>query len=191
MNDSFSEQILNIAFSLDSAKLGQGPLTQRRLKDLDRCFSDQQAYRQACAESNPLVYEVGAFEPGQGEGQLHAGLGILYPGKIGDEYFMTKGHCHAKRSAAEFYIGLSGEGYMLLEDEKSGASRTVALCKHSLVYVPGYTAHRTVNTGKSPLVYIGVYPADAGHDYTAIARRNFRKILIERNGVPMLIDRPQ
>ena len=40
---------------------------------------------------------------------------------------MTKGHLHAWREAAEFYIGLSGEGVMLLEDEASGESRMVSL----------------------------------------------------------------
>ena len=31
-----------------------------------------------------------------------------------------------------------------------------------------------MNTGNVPLTYLGVYPAKAGHDYAAIAGRNFR-----------------
>jgi glucose-6-phosphate isomerase len=84
------------------------------------------------------------------------------PGKIGDEYFLTKGHLHAWRPAAEFYFGLSGEGVMLLEDEATGESRLVPLRPHHAVYVPGHTAHRTVNTGAVPLTYLGVYPARPG-----------------------------
>ncbi len=78
---------------------------------------------------------------------------------------------------------------MLLEEEPSGESRLVPLGKEQVVYVPGYTAHRTINTGSAPLIYLGVYPAGAGHDYGAIAERNFRKILVEQDGQPTLVDR--
>ena len=70
------------------------------------------------------------------------------------------------------YFGLSGEGVMLLEDEASGEYRMVPLRPNEAVFVPGHTAHRTINTGRVPLTYLGVYPARAGHDYDAIARRN-------------------
>ena len=116
-------------------------------------------------------------------------VGLIMPGKIGREYFMTKGHLHAWRPAAEFYFGLSGDGVMLLEDELTGESRLVPLRPHHAVYVPGHTAHRTINTGHAPLTYLGVYPAKAGHDYGAIAKRNFRCVVIERDGQPALIER--
>jgi len=78
---------------------------------------------------------------------------------------------------------------MLLEDEGTGASRLEPLGAGQIVYVPGHTAHRTMNTGSEPLTYFGVYPANAGHDYGAIAERNFHKILVEENGQPTLKDR--
>lgn len=56
------------------------------------------------------------------------------------------------------FSGLSGEGVMLLEDEAT-ESRLVPLRPHHAVYVPGHTAHRTMNTGTVPLTYLGVYPA--------------------------------
>ncbi len=102
---------------------------------------------------------------------------------------MTKGHLHAWRPAAEFYFGLSGDGVMLLEDERTGESRLLPLRPHHAVYVPGHTAHRTINTGPAPLTYLGIYPAKAGHDYSAIARKNFRCLVIERDGQPALIER--
>lgn len=100
---------------------------------------------------------------------------------------MTRGHLHAWRPAAEFYFGLTGEGVMLLEDKSE--SRMVPLQPNSVVYVPGHTAHRTMNVGKVPLTYIGVYPAKAGHDYGAIAKKNFRCVVIERGGKPVMIAR--
>ena len=78
---------------------------------------------------------------------------------------------------------------MLLEDETTGESRLLPLRPHHAVYVPGRTAHRTMNTGTVPLTYLGVYPARAGHDYSAIAQRNFRMVIVERAGRPTMIER--
>jgi glucose-6-phosphate isomerase len=78
---------------------------------------------------------------------------------------------------------------MLLEDEQTSESRLEPLGAGKVVYVPGHTAHRTMNTGNEPLTYFGVYPAYAGHDYGAIAERNFRKILVEVDGKAVLKDR--
>ena len=186
---SIKPEDLFVEFSLESAKLGARPRVKRHLADLRGSFADAAAYEAALARGNPLLYEVSAVEPANGDGQLHYGLGILYPGRIGDEYYLTKGHYHTHRPAAEIYLGLKGEGAMVLEDEATGETRLVPLRAQSVVYVPGHTAHRTVNTGAEPLVYIGVYPSNAGHDYGAIAKRNFRKVVVEREGKPVLIDR--
>lgn len=181
---------LLVAFSLASASLGSRPTVRRHLADLRGSFADAAAYEAALALGNPLVYEVTSVEPAYGDGQLHYGLGILQPGRIGNEYFLTKGHYHSHRPAAEIYLGLKGEGALVLEDESTGATQLVPLLAQSVVYVPGHTAHRTVNTGTEPLVYLGIYPANAGHDYGAIARRNFSMIVVDRDGRPALVKRP-
>ena len=174
---------------LDAGIIAGAPLVRRHLSDLQGSFADASAYTTALAQGNPLLYTVASVEPAQGEGQLHYGLGVLMPGRVGDEYYLTKGHYHAWRPAAEVYIGLRGDGCMLLEDEKSGESCLLPLGLNRVVYVPGHTAHRTINTGNEPLVYLGVYPAAAGHDYGAIATRNFRKLVVAVNGRPTLRDR--
>lgn len=171
------------------AHLEGGTVVERRLSQLGSCFADAAAYQAALGQDDTLVYRVTAVEPAHGLGDLHYGLGILYPGKVGNEYFLTKGHLHSTREAAEVYIGLSGEGMMLLEDEITGESRLEPLGAGKVVYVPGHTAHRTMNTGSQPLTYFGIYPANAGHDYGAIAQRNFLKILVEEDGQPRLKDR--
>lgn len=167
-----------------------GTLTvQRHLHDLRGCFADTAAFDAAAAAGNPLIYSVATVEPGNGAGDLHYGVVLLMPGKIGGEYYLTKGHLHSRREAAELYLGLTGEGVMLLEDEFDGESRMVPLRPNGAVYVPGHTAHRTINTGSVPLTYLGVYPAKAGHDYEAIARKNFRCVVVERNGRPVMLER--
>jgi glucose-6-phosphate isomerase, archaeal len=165
------------------------PLTRRSLADLHGCFSDTQAYERALAAGNPVLYTVAGVEPGTGEGDLHYGVGMIMPGRIGDEYYMTKGHLHTWRDAAEVYIGIAGTGAMLLEHESDGESRMVPLGPQGVVYVPGHTAHRTMNTGSVPLIYVGVYPARAGHDYTSIAKNNFRCMIVDRGGEPVMVER--
>lgn len=187
MLESFSR--LMHRYDPTSAKLEGGVETVRQLSQLAGAFQDEKAYQALLEEEDPVVYRVVAVEPAEGPGDLHYGLGTLYPGKVGQEYFLTKGHYHSRREAAEVYIGIAGEGRMLLQDEHSGESRLEELGQGQVVYVPGYTAHRTINVGAEPLVYFGIYPADAGHDYGAIAERNFFKVLVERDGEPVLRDR--
>ncbi len=167
------------------------PRVVRRLSDLRGLFADTTAYEQALDNGDPIIYTVHTIDTDKGEGGLHYGIGTLMPGMIGDEYYMTKGHLHSWRPAAEVYIGLQGRGLMLLENETTGDSSILPLEAHGMVYVPGYTAHRTINTGTEPLVYIGVFPAQAGHDYETIAERNFRHIVRQRHGRPEMVKREQ
>ena len=75
---------------------------------------------------------------------------------------------------------------MLLQAEATGESRLIALGKNEVVYVPGHTAHRTINTGSEPLTYLGVYPARAGHDYGFIKEQGFAQVVVEVDGRPAL-----
>ncbi len=189
MMDAASITALASSYDCATGQIKGATMVRRHLSDLRGSFVDSRAYDAALSQGDVLIYSVASIEPGKGTGDLHYGLGVLMPGKIGDEYFLTKGHYHAWREAAEVYIGLRGEGCMLLEDESSGQSRMEPLGLGQIVYVPGHTAHRTINTGSEPLVYIGVYPAAAGHDYGSIATQNFRKVLVNRDGHPRLLER--
>lgn len=169
--------------------LQDADLTRRHLSDLKGSFVDEAAYAAALSAGDRLLYTVATVEPQDGEGALHYAIGRIMPGMVGAEYHMTKGHYHAWRAASELYIGLHGQGIMLLEEEKSGEGRAVALLPNSAVYVPGHTAHRTVNTGDVPLTYLGVYPAGAGHDYAAIAEHNFQQIVVVLQGEAVVLKR--
>ncbi len=175
-----------------TAQTRGGSVVERRLRDLQGVFADQDEYRRMLeTEGNVLVYTVETLDYGDGEGDLRYGLGMIRPGHIGTEYFMTRGHMHERAEAAEVYIGLRGQGEMLLEDAATGESQTLPIGPHSIVYVPGNTLHRTINTGREPLTYIGVYSARAGHDYTAVQTRNFRKVVAEIDGHAHLLDREE
>lgn len=177
--------------NLKTVSLDQVQPTERRLSDLKGYFVDEKAYQAVTQQDDSLVYQVSSVDQQNGEGDLHYGLGVILPGKVGEEYYFTKGHLHERREAAEVYVGLAGTGRMLLEEMNTGQSKMLPLEKDTVVYVPGYTAHRTINIGTEPLVYLGVYPADAGHEYGPIVERNFHHVVVETSRGPELIKREE
>ncbi|MBL8163142.1 MAG: glucose-6-phosphate isomerase [Anaerolineae bacterium] len=182
------DRLLSV-FDPQTAAVQHGSVVNRYLSDLKGYYADPRAYEAASSGGNPLVYSVSSLEPGHEAGDLHFGVGMMLPGKIGNEYYLTKGHYHAWRAAAEYYIGLSGSGMVLLEDERTQETHLIPMTPNAVIYVPGYNAHRTINTGTVPLTYIGIFAANAGHDYGSIAERNFRHVVVEQDGQPVLIER--
>jgi glucose-6-phosphate isomerase len=177
--------------NLEDGTIPTAPLVQqRRLSDMRGLFADPAA-EYALMSANPLIYEV--YEAAQNPkeaGHLLYSTTIIRPGKVGDEYFMTKGHYHAKGECAELYYGLLGEGYLLLQTPEGEVSLQ-RIVPGAAAYVPPYWGHRTINTGTENFVFLAVYPADAGYDYKTIAERGFASILVERDGVPVLAPNPR
>lgn len=158
---------------------------RRTLGDLKGIYLDKGAVSQM--DSEKVVYEVLVHQVAPvKEGGLLFGTTFLYPGKVGDEYFMTKGHYHLKRDRGEYYWGFAGQGLLLLMDEQRNA-RVEKVSRGSLHYVPGHTAHRLVNIGSEPLIVGACWPADAGHDYEAIAGKGFSVWVKEVNGVCRIV----
>ena len=119
------------------------------------------------------------------------GTSITYPGKVGNEYFMTKGHFHTILATAEVYYCLSGEGYMLLENPE-GDWCAYELTPGRMIYVPERYAHRSINVSPDEaLRTFFVFRGDAGHDYGTIETKGYRKLLLERDGKPAIVDNPK
>jgi len=60
------------------------------------------------------------------------------------------------------------------------------------VYVPVCYAHRSINISSSePLITFFAFPGNAGHDYGTIESKGFRKLIVERDGNPTIIDNPK
>lgn len=162
----------------------------RRVSDMDGMYYDHEATQQLIRGGDPVVYRVFNVPVPEERGHLQHCVTILYPGKVGDEYFMTKGHFHVRRDTGEIYLTLQGEGKLLLQSE-DGAVEVLDMRPGSISYIPPRWAHRTVNTGTAPLVFFAVYPGEAGHDYEAIEQTGFAKILVERSGRPVAIPNPR
>ncbi len=158
----------------------------KKLKDLPNIFEDDEAFLKLDGEE--IIYEVQAILPVKEglEGGLFYGKTIINPGKVGDEYFMTKGHFHQKIDRAEFYWGIEGEGMLLLMDEDRNCWAE-KMYSGSLHYINGYIAHRTINTGTIKLFFGACWSSDAGHNYQKIMDNGFSARLKEVDGKPLLI----
>jgi glucose-6-phosphate isomerase len=165
---------------------------ENRLSDLKEFVLDKNAAERMLSRGkDPLVYEV--YEMPQeepSEGTFNIGCTILYPGKIGNEYNFTKGHFHLKEPRSEIYIGMEGEGVILMQD-REGNTAYVEIKPNVLVYIPPRTAHRSINTGKAKLVFLAIYFSDGGHDYDVIKTKGFKKLFVEKDGKSTVIDNPR
>ncbi len=157
-----------------------------RVRDLESIFADRAAWQ--AMDMDRIVYRVEYWRPvpDNTSGGLFWGATFIQPGRVGDEYFMSKCHFHRRRDCSEFYAVIQGEGFLLLMDDRR---RTTAqpMRPGSVHYIPGYTAHRVVNTGTVPVAFVACWSSEAGHDYAAILENGFSARLVDRGGRPVLI----
>lgn len=124
-------------------------------------------------QDQPL-YETETYfsKPDGTEGAILWGSTRLFPGNIGGEYFMTRGHWHTKPTHGELIICVSGTGLIALMDHDR-VTTTVELGPGVTYHIDGTLAHRTINTGNEPLVFWCAWAADCGHDYESIRDQGF------------------
>lgn len=142
----------------------------KRFRDLEGLYEDAGAFAAVVARrGDEVAYEVTDYKPSANAGDMIIGVTRMEPGKVGNEYYMTRGHIHARPNRPEMYYGESGLGVMLLESP-AGEIRTVEIGPRTMCYVPPFWIHRSVNVGQEPLVMTFAYPADSGQDYEIIAK---------------------
>lgn len=165
-------------------------ISERRMSDLKEMFCDQDAVAATIARGNPIIYEI-RYQPFV-TSVSDMGLGVtrIFPGKVGDEYHMTKGHFHERPDQPEIYFCVRGEGYLLLET-RAGDFEAVRWQPGTITHIPPQWAHRVVNTGADMLVFVASYHLAAGHDYAPILARGFARVVVEQNGAPALLPNPR
>jgi len=144
-------------------------------------YKDAKALEALVAQGDPVHYEVFETPVPLENGHLMFCLSKTYPGTVGGECFMTKGHYHEVPGTAETYLCVRGEGYMLMK-LPTGESAVERFYPGRMVYCPPFWAHRTVNTGDEPLISHCVYPAEAGHNYGDIEKEGFPVRVFKRAG---------
>lgn len=155
---------------------------EKRLSDLAGIYGDEGAFEALLREAGDrLVYAVEDLRPSASAGDMIFGITRMVSGKVGGEYFMTRGHIHAIANRPEIYYGESGSGLMLLESPQ-GETRILEVTPRSVCYVPPFWIHRSVNVGAGDLVMTFAYPADSGQDYDIIGRSGGMKARIMDDG---------
>ncbi len=144
-------------------------------------YADERALEELIARGDPVHYEVFEKTVPQKKGHLQFGISKTYPGTVGGECFMTKGHYHAVADTGEVYLCLRGEGYMLMK-LSNGDSAVERFLPGNMVYVPPFWGHRSVCTSDEPLITFYVYPAEAGHNYGDIEKEGFPVRVFKRAG---------
>jgi glucose-6-phosphate isomerase len=163
---------------------------EKRLSELAGLYLDVTAHAVAVQQlGDPLVYSVDDFRPSADPGDMIFGVTRMLPGKIGDEFYLTRGHIHAKADRPEIYHGQAGSGLMLMESPE-GETSVVKIAANAVCYVPPFWIHRSINIGAEDLVMAFSYPADAGQDYGIIARSNGmrKRVLDDGKGGWVLVD---
>ena len=147
-----------------------GQVIVRRLSDLAGLFADADAWQAAVTAEDRVVYTVTSSPVPEAPAELPQSITRIQPGRIGDEFFFTKGHLH-EVSDAEIYLGLEGEGALLLYDGHN--TRYLEMAPDRMGYIPPGWAHRSVNTGSGVYSFLAIYPGCAGHDYDWVPEHGF------------------
>jgi len=181
---------LAIPFDLKTGLVANYPSIRRKLSQMKGMYADEEAFN-SMVKDNPLVYEFYDMRLPENAGEIAFGTSITYPGKVGTEYFMTKGHFHQVLETGEVYYCLRGHGYMMMENPE-GDVETQEMKAGVAIYVRPRYAHRSINVSSTePLITFFAFRADAGHDYGTIETKGFRKLIIETSSGPTVVDNPK
>lgn len=152
----------------------QGALvTVRSLSQMKPLYRDAAAVDDILLRDDPVIYEVYEMPHPSDETDLLVNITVLYPGEVGGEPYMTKGHFHRAPDTAEAVIGLEGEGELLVQ-KRDGTLRRLPVKPGMISYAGGGWAHRVINTGSEKLVFLAISGANIDHDYETAANLNFR-----------------
>lgn len=156
-----------------------------RLRNIKEIFRDRKALKEM--NSSEVIYKT----------YLRQNKGISYrftvlnPGKIGKEFYKTRGHFHRKASDTEMIFGMEGKGIVFLQHQRTDRCIFAPLEQGNLVHVPPYYAHRMVNIGDEELVFLSFFPRTSGSDYRSIDEEGgFKYWIVERNGKTELQKNP-
>jgi glucose-6-phosphate isomerase len=162
-------------------------VTERRFSDMTGMYLEDE---DVDLEGDPLIYRVYGIPVPATAGNVLASTTVIEPGRVAREYFMTKGHFHELRDRAEIYIGLAGEGRLLMATE-DGRHVVEPMRRGTVNYVPGGWAHRSINVGEERLVFFAAYVGDAGHDYATIEAEGFPVLVVKGEDGPEVVANPR
>ncbi|MGB8980987.1 MAG: glucose-6-phosphate isomerase family protein [Anaerolineales bacterium] len=162
----------------------------RNVSDLAAMFHDQETVKSILSLGDKVVYVIRYYPFITSKSDMALGTTVILSGKVGDEYHMTKGHFHARDDQPEIYYCVQGEGFLQMES-RDGDYHAVPWKAGTITHIPPQYAHRVINTGRVPLVFVASFHVSAGHEYDLIEARGFRNIFIERDGKVAEVPNPR
>ncbi|MBS7653813.1 MAG: glucose-6-phosphate isomerase family protein [Candidatus Bathyarchaeia archaeon] len=156
----------------------------RKIKDMKGYFQNEEA--RSLMDPETIVYRVyRKMHP-----EISYGITEIFPGKVGCEYFMTKGHFHKRIEAPGIYLCLKGLGIAILQHENEAYPTLIApFEKGTIALMAPFYAHRVINIGEENLIFIGFSATDSGFMYGPLERKGFKFLIVEReNQVSFLIN---
>lgn len=127
-----------------------------RIKDAD--YFDESDQR---LDPETVVYELTVKEASPEEGHLLWGHVLLNPGRVNDEYFMTRGHFHNNDHTEEYVLCMNGYGFLMYLD-KDGNCWCEEMEEGSLHHIPEGVGRRIINLSDEPMHLSFCVPANAG-----------------------------
>ena len=166
---------------------------KKYIRELNGIYADETAFdRLAESLGDAVAYRVDEARFTEQASDLITGISVLEPGKVGQEFFMTRGHLHQRADRPETYYCLAGHGVLLLEN-LAGEIKAMEMRPGSLVYVPPFWVHRSVNVGGTVFATLFSYPADAGQDFEIVRQaKGFQQLVVSgKNGDWKLAPNPR
>jgi glucose-6-phosphate isomerase, archaeal len=150
------------------------------IRELGNIYADREQFQQLLERrGGEIAYRVNELRFGERESDLITGISVLNPGKVGSEFFMTRGHLHQRADRPETYYCLAGRGILLMENLE-GKVETAEMRPGTLVYVPPFWVHRSVNVGSEIFATLFFYPADAGQNFEIVRKAGgFNSLVID------------
>ena len=154
----------------------------KRIGELGGIYADEDSFQQIVQlRGSEVAYRVDELRFTEHSHDLITGISVLNPGRVGSEYFMTRGHLHNRADRAETYYCLSGHGVLLMET-LNGNVEAAEMRPGTLVYVPPFWIHRSVNIGSEVFATLFSYPADAGQNFEIVRKAGGFKLLVVGEG---------
>lgn len=163
---------------------------KRHVSDLAQMFYDQQAVQEIIRGGDQLVYDIRYHPFMTSNSDMSLGVTRILPGKVGDEYHMTKGHFHTRDDQPEIYFCVQGNGYLLMETAE-GDFQVATWKPGTITHIPPQYAHRAINTGDVPMIFVASYHISAGHSYEAVIAQGLAQIVVEKEGKPVFLPNPK
>lgn len=152
----------------------QERLNGNNLTEMVMRYKDADYFRRKDPTLDPetKIYEHIVKKSEPGEGHLNWGHITLYPGKVDDQYFCTKGHFHVNPDAEEYLLCMKGTGLVMFLS-RDGECWCEELEEGSLHKIPSNIGRRLINTGDEPLMLSQCLPSNAGFDFDSIDEHPF------------------